>query len=117
MASNVYKFPRPAASPVERHSVDQASTRTPAPAAVAAGPGRLRRFWSGTVWVLWFVVSSVWPVLRWVMALDVAFQGGRMAWYWDTPGVYAGWVFLAHFALFVGVTYFVMFYNPRAVKP
>ncbi|MFY1070592.1 KleE stable inheritance protein [Pseudomonas juntendi] len=116
MASNVYKFPRSNVAPVEQRNVDEVSSQIPDPARAAAGPAGLRKFWSGAVWVLWFVVSAVWPVLRWFIALDVVFQGVRMAWYWEAPGVYAGWAFLAHFTLFVALTYFVVSYNPRAAK-
>lgn len=116
MASNVYKFPGSNVAPGEQRKVDEVSSQTLDSAKAAAGPGRLRKFWSGTVWFLWFVVSAVWPVLRWFIALDVVFQGFRMAWYWDAPGVYAGWAFVAHFALFVALTCFVVSYNPRAAK-
>lgn len=82
-------------------------------ARASLGEGRVRKFCSGVVWVFWLVVSTVWPLLRWVVALDVVFQAIRASWYWNTPGMYAGWVFAAHFLAFVGLTYFVGAYKPR----
>ena len=110
-SGNVYKFPGGKVAQVEAvESAGAAKGEVP-----VVGSGKARKFFSGCVWVLWLVVSSVWPVLRWVIALDVAYQAVRAAWYWDTPGVLAGWTFAAHFAVLVVLTYFVAAYKPRKV--
>lgn len=106
--SNVYKFPGGKVAQVE--VVQQAQD---AKAEVPASSERGHKLLSGFVWVLWLVVSSVWPVLRWVIALDVAFQAARMAWYWGTPGMFAGLTFTVHFAVLAVLTYFVAAYKPR----
>ena len=48
-----------------------------------------------------------WPMLRWLMSLDVFIQFVRMLWYWNTPGVHAGATFAFHFAVLVAMTWFV----------
>jgi hypothetical protein len=55
----------------------------------------------------------MWPLLRWIVAYEVLWQLLRMLWYWNTPGVHAGWTFLLHFALLTALTYFVAVYEPK----
>ena len=33
----------------------------------------------------------------------------------STPGVYAGWTFLLHFAVLTALTYFVSIYKPKGI--
>ena len=53
------------------------------------------------------VVALLWPLLKWVLAIDVTWQLARMVYHWQTPGVHAGWIFLGHFAVLIALTYFV----------
>lgn len=64
------------------------------------------------VGALWGTAVLSWPVLRWVLSLDVVLQLLRMLWLWDAPGVHTGWSVLAHFALLTGLTCFVSLYRP-----
>ena len=104
MANNVFKFPSGESAPKDQAPQERA---TPAPGKKAA---------SGFIGFVWFVVALVWPVLRWVLAIDVAFQFLRMVWNWDTPGTHAGWTFVAHFIVLIVLTYFVSVFKPRGVK-
>jgi hypothetical protein len=65
--------------------------------------------------VLWIVAVLVWPMLRWIVALDVVFQFLRMLWHWHTPGIHAGWIFLLHFGVLTALTYFVSLYKPKEI--
>ena len=38
-----------------------------------------------------------------------------MLYHWNTPGVYAGWSFLAYFAVLTAITYFVSIYKPKGL--
>lgn len=58
-------------------------------------------------------VALLWPLLRWVVAIDVAWQFFRMLYLWNTPGAIAGWTFLLHFAVFVALILFVSSSEPR----
>lgn len=69
----------------------------------------------GLVRTIWAVTVLVWPVLRWVLSFEVLFQMVRMFYYWNTPGVYAGWTFLLHFAVLTAITYFVSAYTPKGL--
>jgi hypothetical protein len=62
---------------------------------------------------IWGLAVLCWPLIRWVLALDCVFQGLRALWYWHTPGTYAGWVFILHFALLTALTYYVSCYRPK----
>lgn len=68
------------------------------------------------IWMMWIPVVVVWPFVKWFFALDVLFQFFRMMHFWDKSGTYAGWMFVAHFAIFCAITYFVRFYQPQAVR-
>jgi hypothetical protein len=70
---------------------------------------------AGLVRLIWVVTVLVWPVLKWVVSIEVFFQFVRMIYHWDTPGVYAGWTFLVHFAVLTALTYFVSLYKPKGI--
>ena len=62
-------------------------------------------------------VALLWPLLKWVLAIDVTWQFARMLYFWQTPSVYAGWTFLCHFAVLAALTYFVaMRRSPGAAR-
>jgi hypothetical protein len=68
---------------------------------------------SGLVRAVWVTTVLVWPVLKWVLSIEVFFQLLRMFYHWNTPGVHAGWTFLAHFGALATITYFVALYKPK----
>lgn len=80
-----------------------------------ATPARATRFLAGLVKFLWVVLALTWPVLKWLVSLDVVFQFARMAWFWGEPGKFAGTTFALHFAAFVALTYFVSHYKPKGL--
>lgn len=86
-----------------------AAQEKPAPAAL------LRGLFASVVKAVWVVVVLVWPLLKWIVSLDVIFRLIRMIYHWNTPGVFAGWTFLAHFAVLVALTYFVSIYKPKGI--
>lgn len=73
-------------------------------------------FIGGVIYFIWLVTVLVWPVLRWVIAMEVLFQFVRMIWFWDAPEVNAGWTFLLHFTAFSALTYFVGVFEPKGAK-
>jgi Uncharacterized KleE stable inheritance protein len=100
--SKIIKFPTMAEPP---------KAAKPKPAPNVQGSGAL----AGIIKTVWVVTVLLWPFARWIIGLDVAFQGVRMLWYWHTPGVHAGWTFLLHFAVLTALTYFVSSYKPKGV--
>ena len=70
---------------------------------------------AGLVKFVWVATVLVWPVLKWVLAIITFFQFVRMLYHWNTPGVYAGWSFLAYFAALTAITYFVSIYKPKGL--
>ena len=62
---------------------------------------------------LWVVAVLLWPWVKWFVVLDVLFQFGRMVYYWNTPGMFAGWKFLLHFGVLTAITYFVSIFKPK----
>ena len=65
---------------------------------------------------LWTVVVLLWPVLKWVVSIEVFFRLVMMIYHWDTPGSHAGGTFLVHFGVLVALTYFVGVYRPKGVE-
>ena len=55
------------------------------------------------------------PLLKWVLSLDCVFQLLRTMFYWNTPGVHAGWTFLLHFAALFALNCYVAFYTPKGL--
>jgi ABC-type Na+ efflux pump permease subunit len=62
---------------------------------------------------LWICTVILWPLLRWVIALDCVVQLIKTMYHWNTPGSYAGIVFILHFLVFSALTYFVSAYRPK----
>ncbi|EIJ6557039.1 KleE stable inheritance protein [Vibrio fluvialis] len=65
-------------------------------------------------WV-WVAVVLVWPLLKWIISIEVFFQGIRAVYYWNDPTIHAGWTFLAHFTVLTALTYFVSVFKPKGV--
>ena len=65
---------------------------------------------------IWVVLVCLWPLVRWLAGIDLCFQLIRTAYYWNSPGVYAGWIFLLHFASFTVLTYFVAVHRPEGFR-
>ncbi|ECZ2944950.1 protein kleE [Salmonella enterica] len=106
--SKIIKFPGVQDEPVAPTS----------PPEVPAKPAR--RFTAAAVLnvvvrFVWVITVLVWPVAKWIISIDVFFQFLRMFYHWDTPGVHAGWTFLAHFAVLTALTYFVSLYKPKGL--
>jgi hypothetical protein len=101
--TNIINFPRRAKPVIE----DVPKAATPAPTPVKAGIG------AGVVKAVWVVVVLVWPILKWVVALDCVYHLIRMMYHWNTPGIHAGVTFLLHFAVLTALTYFVSVYKPK----
>lgn len=103
--TNIIQFPRhnKAAIPIE--------AKVAAPVSKPEKPGM------GTALVkgIWVFTVLVWPLLKWTISIDCLFQLVRMMYYWNTPGMHAGWTFIAHFAVLTALTYFVSVYKPRRI--
>lgn len=106
--SNVIKFPQKADQPAAPEPVQPVSASMSGVQKVEG-----QRLLAGLVKVVWMATVLVWPILRWVVSLEVLFQLLRMFYHWHTPGVHAGWTFLLHFAGLTVLTYFVSVYKPK----
>ena len=104
--SNIVKFPRQTNAPV---------TQLPVPVNPDADmPINAKKKASTSVIVIvQIAVALLWPVLKWILAIDVTWQFARILYFWNAPGTYAGFAFLLHFSAFSALTYFVAVYRPR----
>lgn len=103
--TNIIKFPRQAGAAVE----DKPKVAKPMPKAQRPSVG------AAMVKGVWVFTVLVWPILKWIVAIDCVFHLARMIYHWDTPGVYAGWTFMLHFAGLTALTYFVSIYKPKGI--
>jgi hypothetical protein len=101
--TNIVKFPR-------QEAVEEAP-KVEDPVRKLDGAGIGATVFKG----VWVVTVLVWPILKWVIALDCVYQLVRMLYHWNTPGVYAGWTFVFHFAVLTALTYFVSVYKPKGL--
>ena len=65
--------------------------------------------------IVWFVLATTWPVLKWVMAMDCLVQLLRMFWHWNIPGAHAGWTFMLHYGAMIGVYLFILGFKPKGL--
>jgi len=99
---NVIKFPVPTRPRPAVHQADKAG-----PVDDSRGNPLLKGLWVLTV--------LLWPLLKYVVILDCVFQFFRMLWFWNTPGTFAGFNFIFHFAILVALTWFVSCYQPKGL--
>ena len=107
--ASIIKFPRSLDSPVPRASRPWISPK------YLEGI-RGKAIFSGLVEGIWVAIVLVWPVLKWVLSIDVFFQLFRMIYQWGRPDVHAVWTFFLHFAALTALTYFVSLYQPKGKK-
>lgn len=103
--SNVIPFPI-------RDRIVQLAEPPPAEPPPSAAEPRMDKILS----VIWNVTAVCWSFMRFVLPLIVLWQFVRMLWFWNSPGVHAGWRFLAYFAGYTALYYFVAFYRPKALR-
>lgn len=104
MNHNVINFPkRPAPS----------ADAPPDAAARSTGGNKVKEALAGVLRGIWMLFILLWPLLKLVLTIDVLWQFGRMCWYWDTPGMHAGWTFSLHFFLLSAGYFFVASYQPK----
>lgn len=103
--TNIIKFPRQAKTVAEVKP--HATVPTPRAAQPGIGATAIKGVWVFTV--------LVWPIMKWIVSIDCVFQLVRLMYYWNTPGVYAGWTFFCHFSVLTALTYFVSFYKPKGI--
>jgi len=107
--SNIIKFPKENSSP-EFVSVQDEPTQ-PKEGFNAKGEA----FLSALLRSIWIMTVLMWPILKWVLSIEVFFQFVRMLYHWNTSNVSAGWTFLLHFAVLTALTYFVSIYKPKGI--
>jgi hypothetical protein len=105
--AKIIMFPKSAKAP------DPVAQEVHRPLAKAVPAGKGNGFFAGLVMVVWVVVVLAWPMLQWIVSMDVLFQLIRMMYHWNTPGGHVGWTFLLHFGLLFILTCFVSLYQPK----
>lgn len=65
-----------------------------------------------TVDIAWTVLMVTWPLLGRLLPLDIVFQLLRMLFYWETPGMHAGWTCMLHFGGYLSLYMFLVFHKP-----
>ena len=107
--TNIVKFPK-----VYREAPETRRQGLPKPAATGKAPaGKGSRFLTGLFGAVWLITVLLSPLLQWVLKYDVVFQLIRMLYYWNTPGMHAGWTFLLHFGAMTGLFCYVAFGKPK----
>lgn len=112
MADNIYEFPRTVRKPVLVEVPEKIAPKRHVEAAPSAVP---RSFMAGLWRGVWVLTVLVWPVLKWVVSLDVLCRLLTALYHWDTPGSYAGWTFIGHFMVLVVLTWYVSAYKPKGM--
>lgn len=101
-------IPRGAPSPAPAVGI------VPAPAGNhKASPAK--REGSRVVRALWMTVVLVWPILKWVLVMDVLFKLIQAMVHWNEPGTHYGWLLLLHFGVLSALTYYVA-WRPKGVQ-
>jgi hypothetical protein len=106
--SNIIKFPKEIEQPAAPAPVE--------PAAASAAPNKAPVLACWPAWSSSYGWRPCWSgrcssgCCRFTF-----FQFVRMLYHWNTPGVYAGWSFLAYFAVLTAITYFVSIYKPKGL--
>jgi len=81
-----------------------------------SSPGNHAAIWLWThkaLSIFAIAVAMLWPILRWVISVDVFFKFVLMLWRWNTPGSHAGWTFALHLGIFVVLILLLTSYRPK----
>lgn len=105
--SNIIKFPK------EEKALAISSKLLDTQKKISKDKGK--SFFDGVLRFIWITTVLVWPVLKWIVSIEVFFQFIRMLYHWNTPSVYAGWTFLLHFSGLTALTYYVSIYKPKGI--
>ena len=108
--TKIIQFPKSSVSPT-------LETKTEKVDAVSSNERKGRSFFVGLIKIIWVPTVLIWPVLKWIVSIEVFFQFVRMFFLWNTPGAYPGWTFVIHFGIFSALTWFVSIYNPMQDAP
>ena len=76
---------------------------------------RLKRTCDKIIRFIWVVTVLIWPMLKWVLSIEVFYQFVRMIYYWNSANVQTGWTFALHFTILTAFTYFVSIYKPKRI--
>lgn len=83
------------------------------------GPWRIlgRKWLFQLVYGVFLVLVIVtWPLLRWVVMIDLALQLMRMVLLWNEPGAYAGLTCLLHYVVVGATAYLALVVPQKAFK-
>ena len=112
-SAKIYQFPlhgRIASIPTvhAENSVNtkKGSIKTPQ----SAGCKRIMPWAIGLVWLF---LGMFWPLLNWLVAMDVVFQFLRAIYYSNTPAIHATLQAAIHGALYILLSLFVYLYRPK----
>ncbi|MDE2367110.1 MAG: hypothetical protein KGM95_09280 [Betaproteobacteria bacterium] len=75
--------------------------------------GKISVLLSLLVRALWLVLAISWPILRWLLAVDITFLFTRIAATTMRYGLYFDWIFWGHFFLYVVLNCIVISHKSR----
>ena len=72
-----------------------------------------KRIMPWAIGLLWLFLGMFWPLLNWIVAMDVVFQFLRALYYSNTPAIHATLQAAIHGALYILLSLFVYLYRPK----
>ena len=66
--------------------------------------------------LVWLLLALFWPLLNWIVAMDVVFQFVRALYYANTPGTHATLQASIHGVSYLLLSCFVYLYRPTVFK-
>ncbi len=76
--------------------------------------GRLKKLMLWMLGLVWLLLAVFWPLLNWIVAMDVVFQCVRALYYANTPGMHATLQAFMHGLSYLLLSCFVYLYRPKA---
>ncbi|WP_422614841.1 KleE stable inheritance protein [Methylobacter svalbardensis] len=72
-----------------------------------------KRIMPWTIGLVWLFLGMFWPLLNWIVAMDVVFQFLRALYYSNTPAIHATLQASIHGVLYIFLSLFVYLYRPK----
>ncbi|WP_347990394.1 KleE stable inheritance protein [Methylomonas sp. AM2-LC] len=66
--------------------------------------------------IIKIILAIFWTPIKWILSIDCFIQLLRTMYYWNTPDIHAGWVFLLHFSILTALMLFIASSNPYQGK-
>jgi len=93
-----------------------AASKGPVTQKIPPGKSWIKPIYTLLISITKIVLAIFWIPIKWIFSIDCFIQLLRTMYYWNTPGIHAGWIFILHFSVLTALMLFITSFNPHKSK-